>query len=181
MKQLFLTLVRGCIFPLIITGAAYAQNSTGLYVINDTKTFKNSLSAFDEKNLNAYSGNELSGISTKAVKDFSKTYKTAENTKWAKIQDGFMAHFTQDGIEKRTYYDQRGNWHFTISYYDEKKLPKYVRAMVKSTYYDYAISTVQELQIEDKVIYIIHMQDDTSWKTVRVCEDEMDVIENFTK
>ncbi|MBS1935095.1 MAG: hypothetical protein JST96_13925, partial [Bacteroidetes bacterium] len=137
MKRIFIALIRGCIFPLIITGVAYAQNSMGLYVINDANTFKNSLAAADAKNLTPYSGTESSDINAKAVKNFSKTFKNAANTQWYKIEDGFLAHFSENGVEKRTYYDKRGNWHFTIAYLDEKALPKDVRRDVKSIYYDY--------------------------------------------
>jgi hypothetical protein len=181
MKRIFIAFIKGCIFSLIITGTAFAQNSMGLYVINDANTFRSALAAIDAKSLNGYSTSEVSEINAKAVKDFSKTFKNAANTQWYKIPDGFVAHFSVNGVEKRTYYDKRGNWHFTITYLDEKALPKDVRGQVKSIYYDYDIATIQKVEVEDKVVYLIHMQDEKTWKTVRVSEDGMDEIENYTK
>jgi hypothetical protein len=70
---------------------------------------------------------------------------------------------------------------FTISYYDEKKLPDEIRSIVKSTYYDYSITCVEEIHIDSKIIYIVHMQDDKTWKNVRICDGEMEIVEDFDK
>jgi len=181
MKQIFFTLIKGCVLPLIITGAAYAQSSSSLYVITDTKTFGNSIAAFDEKNLNTYSGEDANAINANAVKSFTKNFKNASDAKWSKIVDGFTATFTADGAENRCYYDKYGNWHFTVVTYEEKKLPKDIRSRVKSIYYDYSISIAQEVHVADKTIYLIHMQGDTCWKTVRVSDEDMEEIETLNK
>jgi hypothetical protein len=86
-----------------------------------------------------------------------------------------------DGAEHRVFYDKKGYWDATIKYYDEKKLPPDVRAIVKSTYYDYSITSVQEIQKGNKIVYLVHMQDATTLKSVKVCDGEMEVIAEFNK
>ncbi|MGI8952391.1 MAG: hypothetical protein ACR2FN_12510 [Chitinophagaceae bacterium] len=66
--------------------------------------------------------------------------------------------------------------------YDETKLPHDVRAQVKSTYYDYAITTVDEVHYQGQIVYLVHMQDANTWKIIRVNSDgEMDVYQAFDK
>ena len=80
-------------------------------------------------------------------------------------------------------YNRIGDWQYTIVNYDEKKLPEDIRAMVKSTYYDYAITQVEEIvqQIQNEPSYLIHMKDDKTWKNVLVCNGEMVVVEDYDK
>ncbi|HMI63045.1 MAG TPA: hypothetical protein VK518_19140, partial [Puia sp.] len=64
----------------------------------------------------------------------------------------------------------------------EKQLPRDVRAIVKSTYYDFVITLVRIIEIPDHMVYLVHMEDENSIKIVRVSEEyEMDVLEEFTK
>jgi hypothetical protein len=120
-------------------------------------------------------------VNQKAVRDFKKTFKDVNNEKWYSIKNGFLAEFSLNTSKNRVVYDKKGNWRFTVSYYEEKNLPAEIRAIVKPVYYDYSISRVEEVHAEDKIIYIVHVQNDSSLKTLRVCEGEMDLIEDFPK
>ena len=78
-------------------------------------------------------------------------------------------------------YDLKGHWRFTISYYDEKKLPDEVRATVKSIYYDYNITRVEEIHVDDIIMYLVHMQDENTWKILKIADREMSIVEDFNK
>ncbi|PWT96340.1 MAG: hypothetical protein C5B52_16000 [Bacteroidetes bacterium] len=117
----------------------------------------------------------MSNAHARALKDFNRNNKTAPAAQWRQIQDGFIAEFTQDGIQSRTAYDKKGNFVYTIKTYGEKDLPKEVRKQVKSTYYDFSITQVEEVHASDKVAYLVHIQDGNAWKIIRVTEDDMDV------
>ena len=59
---------------------------------------------------------------------------------------GYIAKFTADSVKTIVAYGIRGAWHYTLRYYNEKKLPHDVRTIVKRTYYDYDIlGAVEEL------------------------------------
>ena len=111
----------------------------------------------------------------RAMKDFNKNYKTAANAQWRQISDGFIADFTLDGIKTRSAYSKKGNWVYTIKYYGEKDLPKDVRKLVKSTYFDFSIIQVEEVQVTENLAYLVHIQDGKDWKIIRVVDGEMDV------
>lgn len=120
-------------------------------------------------------------VNQKATRDFKKTFKDVNNEKWYQIKNGFLAEFSLNTSKTRVVYDSKGNWRFTVSYYDEKSLPADIRAIVKPVYYDYTIARVEEVHADDKTIYIVHVQNESSLKTLRICEGEMDLIADFPK
>ena len=120
-------------------------------------------------------------VNQKAMRDFKRTFKEVINEKWYSVKNGFLAEFSVNTTKNRVVYDKKGNWKFTVSYYDEKGLPPEIRAIVKPVYYDYAISRVEEIHANDQIIYIVHIQNNSSLKTLRISEGEMDLIEDFPK
>lgn len=138
--------------------------------------------AFDNTNDNEspnYIGN--SRVSTKAVKNFSKAFKTTVNATWFETNDGFMAKFKKDDIETKVFYDTKGRWIGNVRNYQEKDLPKEIRHMVKSKYYDYNIFLVQEVTVGDNMAYLVKIEDKTSLKTIRIVDGEMEEYEAFEK
>ncbi len=120
-------------------------------------------------------------VNQKAVRDFKKSFKDISNEKWYGIKNGFLAEFSLNTTKNRVVYDKNGNWKFTVSYYEEKNLPTEIRAIVKPVYYDYTISRVEEVHTSEKIIYIVHVQNDFRLKTLRVCDGEMSLIEDLPK
>ena len=123
-------------------------------------------------------------ISQKAIRNFAKTYGTRNNEGWTQIKDGFIARFISDGIDTKIYYDQKGNWIASIKYYNEDKLRHDVRHVVKSTYYDYAIVGIQEIEgIESNGVptYVIDVENKSEIKLLRVYAENMEVFKQFDK
>lgn len=177
MKKILFAFIVGCIPASAFIGGATAQNSKNVSSINDSKTFESSLTGADK----ATAAADLSNIHVRAIKDFSHAYKDASETRWSKIKDGYVAWFKVNNIVNRTFYDKGGNWHFTVSYYDEKNLNRDVRAIVKRTYFDYSIVSVQEVRIDDKTIYLVHVQDDQNFKVLRICDGEMETVQDYKR
>ena len=116
-------------------------------------------------------------IHIRAVRHFKQTFPGVEDERWYMIVNGFMAKHKVGDIHIRLDYDRYGNWLYTIRYINEKTLPKEVRAMVRSTWYDYAISSVEEIKYGTlPLIYIVHIHEGNDWKIIRVSEGEMNEI-----
>lgn len=121
-------------------------------------------------------------INFKAVQDFKNTYTNVSDENWEILKDGYLARFVLNSVLTMNYYDKKGRWLHCIQRYDETRLPKDVRAHVKSNYYDYSITSVQELNMNknnQEPVYIIHLKynyDAALFKTIRVCVDEMEEI-----
>jgi len=123
--------------------------------------------------------NPLANINTKAVKNFSRNYKN--NAAWFEITDGYIAIFNEGGIKTKVYYDKKGRLVGQIRSYEEDKLPRDVRHLVKSRYYDFHINYVNELTALNTTVYLVKIEDSKSFKTIRVTDGEMTETEAFDK
>jgi hypothetical protein len=183
MKKTFLIFAVGLIPAMALLSNTYAQHSSvRTLLIKDAKNLL-SVPVADTAVASTASFNytSLGTINANAAKSFDKTFKGVSNVSWYTIADGFGATFTQNENLNRAYYDKKGNLTFTITYYNGKKLPRAVRAIVKGTYYDCEISLVEEIHAGEKVVYIVHLEDETTWKKVKVTNGEMELIEDFNK
>ncbi len=178
MKKLLILSVAVYFLTVIASYSGFTQSDIradySKLVLPDTGGFFKSNSTVTEDN--------LSTVNTRAMKDFKRSFKSGSDEKWYRsIEGGFLVRFVLNGIKNRADYDKKGNWIATTRYYTEKELPKDVRAQVKSVYYDFSISTVEEITFPEHLVYIIHMQDDTKWMNVRICDGEMDIMQEFFK
>jgi hypothetical protein len=127
------------------------------------------------------SGANTAGLATKAVRSFWQLYGDSKNENWFHLENGSLAEFVDKDIHYRVFFDRKGNWNYTLKQYSEKVLPKDVRAMVRSIYYDYAIKQVKEVNQAQLVVYLIHIENDQEWKTIRVADGELEVAEEYVK
>jgi hypothetical protein len=125
-----------------------------------------------------------SPLNNKAAKDFHKRFPTKDDEKWFDYRNGYAAVFTSDDVRFRVEYDSKGNWDGTEKNYREVKLDRDVRRLVKQVYFDYAITWVKEFMVPGMFgipVYVITIEDDNSFKTLSVCENEIRVKEEFSK
>jgi len=148
-----------------------AQTTKNISFLTDVKTMEKAMALSEPSD----------AINSRAKRDFRRSYPDVDDAQWYAFKDVFAAKFNDDGYEHMVTYNRVGDWQYTISNYDEKKLDENVRALVKSTYYDYTITLVQEITLHDQTIYVIHMQDATTWKTLKVADGEMSILEDFNK
>lgn len=127
------------------------------------------------------SGDNLSLINGKAIKDFKKSFKAISNEKWYVIEKGFMTRFTNNDIPTSVYYDTKGAWMGTIRNLNEKQLPKEIRYMLKWNFFDYSINLVREITLDQHLVYIAHLENETGFKNIRISDGEMDVISEYKK
>jgi hypothetical protein len=109
-----------------------------------------------------------SGAAVRAQRDFLKREGDQKGEQWYKISDGFLAEFEETGHTCSVYYDERGNWSGSIRALGEKELPVDVRRLVRSTYLDYSIFWVKEIQKDESLIYNVHIENDTSGVILRI-------------
>ncbi|THU41739.1 hypothetical protein FAM09_06465 [Niastella caeni] len=166
MKKIFITTG---ISIVVLSGCAYSQQS------------RHSLAAAKVKPMHAKS-QYLNDINVRAMRDFVSRYGDATNALWHRNNESYVAVFFKDSVQHRIVYSNRGDLSFVMKYYEEKHLPRNIRAQVKSTYYDYKIFIIQEIESPNHpTIYIVNLQGDTDWIKVRLCQGEMEVMEAFQK
>jgi hypothetical protein len=122
-----------------------------------------------------------SKANSRAMNNFKKSFADGPDVNWFTEKEVISATMNRDGKRIHVVYDLKGRWLHTISSYDESKLTKDLRARVKSVYYDYKITLVQEIQEGQLTFYVIHLEDETSYKQIGLYEGEMNVIKEFNK
>lgn len=181
MKNSFFRYAKGSILFIALSSCAYAQTSKLTTELNNPSSKEVAYNSDPNTSLPTDKSREMAGINTRAVKDFNRSYKKQSNAAWFAIKDGYVAIFTEDGVKTRVYYNPKGRLIGDIRSYEEDKLPKEIRHQVKSTYYDYNIFYVNELTVGQEKVYLVKIEDKTSFKTIRVQNGEMTETEAFQK
>ena len=124
--------------------------------------------------------NSSINVHPKAIKDLAKNYKQATNIYWLKSTDGgVVAGFTAAEIKNWVTYNKNGRWLFGIKRYDATKLPNDIQASIKSAYPNYTILGADEIEIPQKVIYLINIYYKNTLIKLRVCNGEIEEQETF--
>jgi len=180
MKKSFLASTATCIAVLAILNSGIAQKSAPAIVYHNTEL----PAAPSASTRSDYIATGEAAVNAKALKDFRKSFTGASNAKWFTVPAGFTTKFEQNGMEFRVDYDKKGRWSGTMKSYDEKKLPRDVRATVKSVYYDYSITWVREITVPeypDIIVYIVHIEDEKCFKNLQVIDGEIHIMEAYDK
>ncbi len=180
MKKLLWAVAGGCLSVVAITEYASAQDmdATKLLTVNSQVNFGSPGRNLAPENATVRKNGP---VSNRAVRDFKKSYPDVKNVSWAEVEDGFIAHFDLDGEKTKVAYDSRGNWQYLLRERHESTMPTDIRAQVRSTYYDYSISQVQELELPNQTIYLVLVEDSKSWKRLRIGDGEMELIGDYKK
>ncbi len=123
-----------------------------------------------------------SSANTKAANDFNKRFNNASGAWWISDNNSIASYFKEDGFTNKVCYDRKGNWMYSMIFYNESKLPKDVRATVKSAYYDMAIVLVKEMQTTEGKVYVVNLEDKTNIRIVKVNDEgEMETVKEIIK
>ena len=183
MKKAFVYGVTGLVLPWLITSISYSQNSANVAKLKISPSIEKIIPT--SKQLDTAGSTEFNfrnEISSNAVRNFMKDYKSVTNAKWSKLPHGYsVVTFTVDSIRSRIVYDRRGHCENTVRYYFENRLPPAVRHLVKSTYYDFNIYHIIEPTLNGVTSYLVKMEGKTTWKTVKVVDGEMEEVEEYFK
>ncbi len=186
MKKILFVLSVGFTFIAVFIKCTCAQSSQILIDPNIKKNFLSSirnLASLDVPDLGDSNTLRRNEINIHAVRDFLNRFDKVDDAQWfAGPNEGFEAYFIKDGFGDRVMYDKYGNWLMSLITGHEEKLPRNIRYLVKSTYYDFDIILVEELHIREGVEYIVYLEDKFNIKIVEVNNgDEMEVLQELNK
>jgi hypothetical protein len=181
MKKTILLFAVGFASAALISGHVYAQDTSTRDALAGSPTV-NARALTAPANGSIANTEGVSTINLRAIKDLKQRFTSIKDEHWYSVKAGFQVYFTENGFRVRAHYDKKGRWQATFKYCDESILPRDTRAMVRSTYYDFAITLVQIVEIPGHMVYLIHLDDANNHKIVRVSgEGDMDVLQEFQK
>lgn len=174
MKSIPAKLLTGCILFIATTGLLPAQDNNVAFNVKTIVPDQGAVTAISPlKKL------PETAVNIRAVRDFVNQFKQTDSVSWFKVRDGYIVNFLYKGDLIRTGYDLNGNWLYDMVSYPEDKLPHDVWHLVKSIYYDFSITWVNEIKKGYKKIYIVHLKNKYFFQNVRVCDGESEVIERL--
>jgi hypothetical protein len=179
MKKTILLLAAGCLSATLISGRATAQDTRNQDALAGAPTAK-AHSLVPASNGSFATAADAGTVSGLALKDFKGRFNKGRDEQWYPTKTGFEVAFKQDGYTNRAYYNRKGKWQCAFTFYNEDRLPRDIRDIVKRSYYDFAIIVVEVIEIPDHKAYFVHLEDKTTHIIVRVSEEgEMDVYSEF--
>jgi hypothetical protein len=123
----------------------------------------------------------VEAATVKASRDFWQRVGDQKNEQWYKAEMGYEAAYTDGPVKAMYWYDKKGHWVYSILTYGEDRLPEDVRRLVKSSYYDFKIGWVKEVNEAQNTVYVVHMDNSTAWMDVAVQDGETRVLKEFSK
>ena len=125
--------------------------------------------------------NYTNDVNGKVLRSFYKSFGEKPDAKWAKTDNGFVVNFKDSNMSTNVFFRNTGSIEYQVNYYSEDQLPASVRHTVKSNFYDFSIKQVSEVHKDGAVNYFIKVENKASVKTIRVVEQEWQVVEEITK
>ena len=170
-------------FSAIIISTITIANANAQFSLSDSSHYYiNPVTETVHKNREAKFNNDHSNRSdNRAAEHFHKEYPNAKNVNWYSLNGGYIAEFEDNSMQTKAIYDKKGGFNYSIKYYGEKSLPQEVWNSIKSAYYAYDIFKVAEVNVFDKTVYVVSVQNETEIKTIKVCEEEMEEMLSFQK
>ena len=182
MKKIIINCFTGLL--LTWTVASYSQNSNTTAKLKSNSSLDELISSSEEMEKNVPKNSTrvfLSEINSKAIRDFSLDYKNVSDAVWTKSENGFAVYFTNEGIKTRVQYNKRGNRLGVIRDYGEDRMPREIRNLVKSVYYDYSIYLINEVTVDARTGYVVKLQDKTSLIEIKIVDGVMEVMKEYVK
>ena len=79
-------------------------------------------------------------------------------------------------------FNQKGKFIYSISRYSADNLPKDIFDVVRKNYGQFYIAGMEKVeQRNSNDVYIVHLEDNTSIKTLRVSNGETELVQDFVK
>jgi hypothetical protein len=185
MKKITFVLTIGLLSIVAFGKSTYAQNGFAYNSLPNDKILMAKVLEMSVPANSPHAGNyvpDTKNINVKAIKDFEGRFNHVNNAMWFADRDGYEAYFTQDGYGDRVFYDKKGHWQYSLIFYNEFKLPKDLRAAIKSTYFDMDIKQVEEVRYPDDVAYIVMLQDKSSIKVLKISQDgELKILQDLNR
>ena len=152
MKKQIKTCVCGSLLYILSANISFAQD----------ETFKE----LPPVTISATSSHSV--VSARVNKAFEKMFTDVSNIRWFKLNEKFMVLFIQNDQENRALFSKNGQVVYHICYGLEKNLPSEIRHLVKSHYYDQAITWVYKVNQDDRNIWVINVEDEKAFIFLRV-------------
>lgn len=108
----------------------------------------------------------------------SATYASDKNVS----DKNYTVHTVVDGYKTVSAYSKKGKMIYSIQYYPSTSLAKNIMDVVRNNYGNCYISGMEKInQPGQNEVWVVHMENENSMKTLRVVNDDVQLIHDFPK
>ena len=118
-------------------------------------------------------------VKSKVMRSFLQSFRDATDVKWSEDKGRYFASFNQAGRLGKALFNGQGGLVFSMRYGTEKDLPRDVRKLVKSTYIDYAIDVVTEVDTKDLKAWVVNLSDSDNLVVVSVHDGALTELHHY--
>src|SRR4030095_3844983 len=174
MKQFIISRLSNLLAYFLLGNMAIAQQVNGPRDYNDnSEIFANVF--------NANTAAPVPVVSEKALKSFQSSFKNYVGANWYQVGKHFLATFEANGKKQKALFTKNGAMIYSIAYGFEKDLPAELRKQIKSNYYDQTIGMALEVNENNRTIWVVRIEDETTTTTLRLENGEMEEVQKFRK
>ncbi len=161
----------------VITTTATAQFAVNNVSKNQAESYN---AVPDRTSSKAKSMAKLSKATSRAESNFQHTFKNESAEKWFVGPKVITAIFKKEDMLTTVVYDKKGRWLHTIKVYHENKMPYDVKSLIEnSSYSDYDITLVKQIEENDVTFYVIDLKNNKKIKEVSVYNGDINELRSF--
>ncbi|KAA9040623.1 hypothetical protein FW778_00850 [Ginsengibacter hankyongi] len=120
-------------------------------------------------------------ISNELGKAFRKSFPGAQDLRWYKLDQDYLAKFIKEDMAHNALFKKNGFLKYDISYGHENNLPEQTHEMIQQAYKDYNITTAINVKSAGRDIWVVHLEGLKNLVTVRVEDQDLEEVERFEK
>jgi hypothetical protein len=118
----------------------------------------------------------------KLLSNFEKQFKTETEPAIYASKNGFIVQSQADNHKVTAAYSAKGNWVYSITHFASDNLAKNVMDLVRENYENYYISGMEKVdQPGYNSVFIVHIKNNDSYKTVRVTNNDVELVQDIPK
>ncbi|HLY71485.1 MAG TPA: hypothetical protein VKR53_17240 [Puia sp.] len=122
----------------------------------------------------------LNEISARAFRHFSRNYSFAVSEKWTKITNGIVVSFIRNSKNYRIAYTKKGNFLFSLVYYQGSECSDELMSMIARTYPGFHIKNATELFDGNKLIFGLMISNGELNRSLEYRDGRIRILEEYT-
>lgn len=132
----------------------------------------------DKNNITRETYLRLNEVDIHAARHFMKQFSNVTDAKWLRIDGGYLVRFTNEGNRNDAFYDNRGRFIQSSSYFRENDSPAEIKELINKTFPGYTIMVTTKISVGSKTYYRLHISNPNFIKTLEVINAKIYVRED---
>jgi hypothetical protein len=120
-------------------------------------------------------------VEAKVVRSFNRFFHEDTPATWSVNEKGYTAHFTSEDRTALAFISSNGQMEYTVFYGREKDLPADEKELIRSRYFDYKVSAVQEVNRGRERAWVVVLESGNIIRKVKIADGEITEMERMEK